>query len=441
MKRKRVEQYVHSGLPLPRTLLVASFLALISLLFPVVSPALDLTGTSRSYLSYRETADKSKLLPAYEYLDFSMQKSADCSFSAHFGGWGRYDLMDESFGKKTDTDLQYGYLSYRKSTDNTVVNLGRVMVFDGVANERIDGIHARTDLKGGFGIAAFGGSPVETGIDLPKNSTIYGARLSHEFSDIYKIGVSYLKEEKDNKEFRTEEGVDISLQPMNKVSIIGRSSYNSITSDWMEHSYALSLGPFDKLRLGADFTKISYRDYFGYKDSLGTSTISAFTFMPGILNLDEKLRTIGTSATYMVTDKVLVALDYKRYGYSVEGAAPYYGGKIGCTSEAGGGGVSYHRMNGADSKLRYSEYRIYGYKKAGHADLGVELFDVAYDEKINGETNAYSASIGAGYEVTEQLKLGADFEYAKNPDYDKDVRAFIKVIYKFGAEHGTKKGA
>ena len=404
-------------------------------LFPGVSPAIDLTGTSSTYLQSRTAADDTKFLPLYEYLDFAVQKNAESSFSAHFGGWGRYDLKDESFGKKTDTDLQYGYLSYRKATNNTVVNLGRVMVFEGVASERLDGIYARTDLKGGLGVSAFGGSPVETATDLPGNNMLYGARLSHEFSDIYKIGLSYLKEEKNSEDFRKEEGVDIWLQPMSKVAVIGRSSYNSITSGWMEHSYSLSLGPFDKLRLGADFSRISYRDYFS------SATMTAFSFTPDLLSLDEKSRTLGASAAYMVTDKVTVSVDYKKYGYSIAGDAAYFGGKIACSKSDGGGGLSYHRMNGETSRLRYAEYRLYKYIKSGKTDVGVELFEVAYDDAINGVKDAYSGSLTAGYELTEKMKIGADVEYAKNPDFDKDVRAFIKLIYKFGSERETRKGA
>jgi opacity protein-like surface antigen len=56
-------------------------------------------------------------------------------------------------------------------------------------------------------------------------------------------------------------------------------------------------------------------------------------------------------------------------------------------------------------------------------------------------TNAYSASIGAGYELKHNLKVGLDIEYSKNPDFDKDVRAFAKVVYGFdlgGGSHGSQ---
>jgi hypothetical protein len=157
-----------------------------------VSAAVTLDGTSRSYLLSRETAAGTKLLPGYEYLDLSVRDIGGDAISAHFGGWGRFDFREET----GDKDVQYAFVSYRRKEANSVVNLGRIMVFEGVAAERVDGAYARTDLAGGLGISAFGGSPVEVGIDTPGNNIIYGARLSHQLPNLYGIGVSFLKEER-----------------------------------------------------------------------------------------------------------------------------------------------------------------------------------------------------------------------------------------------------
>jgi hypothetical protein len=131
------------------------------------------------------------------------------SVSVHLGGWLGLQTDATPDGKTSDNDLQYGYVSYRAKESNAVVNLGRVMVFEGVANERVDGIYARTDIKGGFGISAYGGAPVETAADQPGNSTIYGGRLSHQNPGLYTLGLSYLKEEKNSATFRQEEGIDL----------------------------------------------------------------------------------------------------------------------------------------------------------------------------------------------------------------------------------------
>ncbi len=419
--------------------LQASFaVALVSLFLMCmtgVSNAASLSGDSSTYLLSRETADKTKILGAYEYLDFGVQNLGNETISFHFGGWLRYDLKEEEFGKKSNTDLQYSYLSFKSKTDNTVVNLGRVMVFEGVAAERVDGLYARTDLKSGFGVSAFGGSPVETNIDVPGNNVIYGARLSHRMGDVYRIGVSALKEEKDSADYRKEEGIDLWVHPINKVDVTGRSSYNSITRGWMEHAYTLSLGPFEKLRLDTEASWINYDDYFF------RATTSAFNLQAGILDPHEKVRSLGETVSYPITDKVLVAADYRNFDYELAGKADYYGGKIKYSSGSGGAGVGIHRMEGETDKLKYSEYRVYGYNKFGKTDVALDVIDIAYDASINGVKDAYSASLAALYDLTEEWKVGADVEYSRNPDFDKDVRAFLKVLYRFGAGYGAKGGA
>ena len=168
--------------------LLAAFLALSS-----PSMAVDLSGQSRTYLQSREETDSSKLLPLFEYLDFKADNVGSTNVSFHFGGWLRYDLKDDSTpDKNKNSDLQYAYLSIRADRADAVMNLGRVLVNEGVASEQVDGAYMRTDLKGGFGVAAFGGSPVETTFDDRSGDSVYGGRISHSVENVYRIGFSYL---------------------------------------------------------------------------------------------------------------------------------------------------------------------------------------------------------------------------------------------------------
>jgi hypothetical protein len=402
------------------------------LVVPRVSPAAGLSGESRTYVQSREEADKSKILGGYEYLDVAIQKIGNESVSFHTGGWLRYDFQDEQFGKRSNSDLQYSYLSYRKATGNTVVNLGRVMVFEGVAAERVDGLYARTDLAGGFGISAFGGSPVETGIDQPGNSTIYGGRLSHQNTNVYRIGVSALKEEKNSLDFRKESGVDLWVHPLAKVDFTGKSTYNGITKGWMEHSYDLMLGPFDKLRLDTTASLINYDDYF-----FGI-TSRVFTLQTGLIEPHEKVSILGETVTYSFTDSVQLAADYKNYTYDIAGKAALYGAKLTYRSGGkGGAGVAYHQMAGDTDRLKYSEYRVYGYRTYGKLEVSADVLDIAYAEPVNDVKNAYSGTLAAQYPMTETFKIGADVEYSKTPDFKSDIRTFFKLIYNFGEKGGA----
>ncbi len=407
------------------------------LLAPAVAPAVELDGTSSTYLISRKALDDSNLLPLYEYLNMSVRDLGRESVSFQFGGWLRYDLRDDSTNKNTNNDLQYAYLSYRDAEANAMINAGRIMVFEGVAAERVDGLSARTDLRDGFGVSAFGGTPVETNAaDLGGNNTIYGGRFSHTMTDLYTIGVSYLKEEKNSAQFREEEGVDLRLKPVNKVELLGKSTYNAEASGWAAHTYNLLLGPFAQLKLNTEVSKIDYQKFF-----VG-ATNSAFVFQPGgTADPKEKVSIYGESVSYEFSEKLNASVDYKKYVYDIAGNAGYYGGRVGYSiPKSLATGVSIHRMSGDTDRLSYYEYRVFGMKKFGSTDVTVDLLNVKYDAAVNGVTNAYTAALAAGYELSEKLKLGADLEYSKNPDYDKDVRAFLKLIYQFQNSYGKGKG-
>lgn len=425
-----------SGPPGRRAVSVLLFVLVMFFAPKSAHAAANIAGTSNTYLRSSETVDGSNLLPLYEYLDFSVQNLGTESVSVHFGGWLRYDLRDDTFGKNKNSDLQYGYVSYARKTGNAVVNLGRVMVFEGVAAERVDGIYARTDVKGGFGIAAFGGAPVETNINLPGNDTIYGGRISHQYAGLYTIGASYLKEDKNSDTFREEAGVDLWIRPVNKVELSGRSSYNTQTTGWMENSYYLILGPFDKLRVNAEASWINYEDYFS------AATNNALKLSPGgPLDPREKLNILGPELFYAINNNWAVSADYKKYEYDIAGSANFYGARASYTMpKSFSAGISLHRMDGDTDRLKYDEYRIYAAKRIDKMNIAVDLLDVNYKEDINNVSNAYSAALAAGYDMTQKLKLGADVEYSKNPDFDKDVRIFLKLIYRFGASLGNREG-
>jgi hypothetical protein len=395
--------------------------------------AVSLEGTSRSYLLSREDFNR-KLLPGYEYLDFSVRDMGAETISGHFGGWGRFDFREET----GDTDIQYAFVSYKRKTDNSMVNLGRVTVFEGVAAERVDGVYARTDLAAGFGISAFGGSPVETVANTAGNDVVYGTRLSHQKQGLYAVGLSFLKAEKNDTDFRKEEGVDLWFRPLDKVELLGRSSYNAETKGWMEHAYNLILGPFDKVRLNTELAKISYFDYFTF----GVPGVVSPVFRLGLDGLapTDKLTLLGEEVQFAATGKLALEVNYRSLNYDIFGDAASYGARIAYTaSKASGAGLSVNRVKGDEERNKYWEYRAYAYRVMGKVNLAIDLFDVSFDEEINERSHASSASVAAGYALTESLKVGADVEYMKTPDFNKDIRVFARLIYSFAVSPGSRR--
>lgn len=404
-------------------------LPVFAMLLPSLSTeafALDVTGQSATYLQSRQEFDSTRLLPLYEYLNFNANDLGSKNLSFHFGGWYRHDLRNESFGTKSTGDLQYAYLGYRADKANAFLNLGRVVVNQGVASEQVDGIAVGTDLMAGFNVSAFGGSPVETAFDTRSGDSIYGARISQGSPNVYRLGVSYLLERNSNTDFRKEEGLDLWFRPLDKVELLGTTLYNAITSAVARNAYNLILGPFSILTLRTEFTEIRYKDFFT------SPTLSAFQLQPGgPVDPNDKLTTIGEEAS-LAFGALVFSADYKKYRYLIEGDADYYGGRLAYTGSSGvGAGAAAHRMDGQTDNLRYYEYRAYAYKNFKKTDLAVDLLTVTYDTEINSVKNAYSASLAGGYSLTPALKVGADIEYSKNPFFDKDVRGLVKLVYNF----------
>src|SRR5208283_694522 len=135
-------------------ILSVAFALILVVLYPAVSPAVTLAGESNTYLQFREPTDHTRLAPFYEYLNFRMDDFADNSVAFHFGGWGKVDLYDKSYGQKNNEDLQYAYVSFTSTKNNTVFNIVRIYVTEGVSAEKVDGIYYRTDLRGGFSVSS-----------------------------------------------------------------------------------------------------------------------------------------------------------------------------------------------------------------------------------------------------------------------------------------------
>ena len=403
--------------------------------------AAGLNGESNTYVQSRERADGSKLLPVYEYLNFTAQGNDDDDVTMHFGGWLRYDQKAENNEDKTANDLQYAYVNVKDRESRMSMKFGRVMVFEGVAAERIDGAYARFAAGKGVSVSAFGGSAAVTNEGNGTN-TIFGGRIAHQIEGVYSVGFSYLKQNSypgsstDINPSREEEGIDIWVRPMNKVELLGKSSYNAITNGWMQHNYYLVLGPFDKVRFNTEVSKYSYADYFA------SATSSVFRFqVGGVIDPRETVSIFGEEVVYSLSENLNLSVDYKNNTYDTKWSARSYGAKAAYSSaKTWGCGAAYHVMSGDTDRLSYKEYRVYAFRKIGHVDVAADLFDVKYDTPINDVSNSYAASIAAGYELSERLKVGADAEYSKNPDFDKDVRLFLKLNYRFDAELGKRKG-
>jgi hypothetical protein len=398
------------------------------LLSQAPAQAATVSGDSTTIVRVQESAQDKDLVPLYEYLHLSVADSGkDGDMSLQLGGWGRVDLGDRSSVEgRNNGDLQYGYLNYYSKKNNFQASVGRQFIAEGVATEKVDGVYLRTDLAAGFTAAAFVGAPAVTESKYEGGDLIYGARLAHTNPKYYSLGLSALRSEDGGTGLREEEGVDLWLRPMPQLDITGRSSYNSITSGWMEHAYAASYTPTEKLRLSASVSQVNYLDYFH------NVTTTALSLTNGILNPNEDVLTLGGSVGYAVTKDIDVVIDYKNFDYSVAGDAEYLGGKLAFVLPGSVlAGASYHRMSGESDRLKYDEYRAYVSKKLGKADVTLDVVDINFDQSINGTRNTYVIAAAAGYDVASNFRVAADVDYSRTADFDYQVRGLVKATYQF----------
>lgn len=399
------------------------FLAM-AVLFALPSAALALEASvdSSTYLMFRETLSERNIAPLYEYLDLDIEKIASKDISFHAGGWLRADLGDKWAEDKFESELGHAYLSLGLSP-GTLVNLGRVYVFEGVASEVVDGLYAKANLSNWFALAAYGGQTVEEESGDIESDYIAGGRISHHRPGLYSIGLSYLKQQSDADDAREEEGVDIWLRPLGKFEIQGRSNYNAESSGWMEHSYYISAGPFGKAFLNGEFSITDYEHYFS------APTLSAFE--PTQIDPDEEITVKGGSLDYSFSGSLSATLEYKNFGYDIKGSADYLGGALRYSRQNYTAGLSAHRMDGESDDLKYSSYRAYASKKLGKADLSLDILHVSYDREISGVSKAYTAAGSAGYQVASNASCALDLEYSENPFFDSEFRVLFKFHYKF----------
>jgi hypothetical protein len=426
-----------SRCPIPFVLRMIGGIAVLCALIIVLqvqANAASISGESETIFRMQKINDRN-LYPVYEYfrLSGSDNMGGGGTLSINAGAWGRVDLQDRSSDSNPYGDLQYGYVSYGGNKDNLQINAGRQFIAEGVATERLDGLYLRSDLAAGFGAAAFIGSPVVTQPNYKGGDVTYGGRISQGNPKYYSVGLSALRTDYDKSRIREEQGIDIWVHPLSQVDLWGRSSYNSITSGWMEHAYTVTATPLDKLRFTANLSKINYKDYF-YQ-----VTTSALSLTNGLLNPQEDVLTLGGSIEYIPVKNLRIAVDYKNYDYAVAGQAKYYGGKATYSlPESYAVGLSYHRMAGEVDKMKYDEYRIFASKSMGPINLTVDFFDVHFDSPINGNRDTYALSAVVGYALTPALQVSGDVGYSRTTDSDNAVAGMLKLIYRFDMNFGAE---
>ena len=398
----------------------------------------DLSGSS-----------KETLLPATQFLGLTAENLTD-GLSLYIYGWGRTDFADKSYNSDKNTgNLTYGYLQYRFKQANANLRAGRFFIREGIVNEQIDGVSARTDLPMGFGLSAFGGATVHTTHISGENSDgkgdfIYGGRASYRYKGVLEIGVSAVDETTaptlvtHTAGNYSRIGADIWFTPLKQIDIIGHSSYNPETKEIAESSYLLNIRPAKHFVLTGEFNQQREKSY-----------LYAWTMFSGaILNPNDKSTSAGVSASYEISKNLEIASDYKHYTREF-GSADRFGGDVRVKYKDNNvrGGIGYHYLDagkgfaiGTAPSASYHELRCYIMHDTKSYFAAIDLLGNLFKEKIYNENSAWEAITSLGYHLTPALALSGDLSYGRNPQFTEEVKGVLRLTYNMtNTSSGGKK--
>ena len=386
-------------------------------------------------------SQKESIVPATEFLGLDADKLADGNLSLHFYGWGRADLADKSYNiQNADGRLSYGYLQYRFKQANADLRAGRVFVHEGITNEQIDGISARSELPLGFGISAFGGATVHTAhlfgeTSDGKGDSVFGGRANYRYRGMLELGISGVYESKAptliqpghaNGDHRLVGG-DLWLSPYRQVEIIGHSSFNTETSRFAEHSYLVNVKPAGRLVLSAEFNQQNDRSYQ-----------YAWSMFPGsALNPSDQSRSLGGSASYQIAKPLELAADYKHYHREL-GDADRYGvnAKFSFLDNMARAGLGYHYLQAGsgfaiapNTTGSYQELRGYAMHDTKGYFAALDLLDDIFKDKVFNEKSAWEVIGSLGYHLTPVLALSGDVSYGRNPEFIRETKGLVRLTY------------
>ena len=418
--------------------------------------------------------DKATYTPATQYLGIDATKLGSDQLSLHLFGWGRSDLGDSTVldGSKSGGYLSYGYLQYQFDKANAELKAGRFAVNQGTGFEQVDGISARTDLRGGFTLSGFYGLPVLYRTVTPtaqrdydfQRDVIFGSRLAWRSTKGLELGVSYLQDgSKAAKDLpvpsateygRKQLGVDLAVTPTTSFDFRGRTIFDlashaapaagtAVPSKLAEHDYTATLKLGGAVALSGNFVERNFFAYF------------AGSNLPSLFRQDERdlFKATGGKITWSAASSVQVVADYRRthresYGDANRGGADLRMDFLEKTVLAG---VGAHWVNVVNAKvvdpltpyrsLSHREARAWVLVNKGKFSTSLDGIVQYYDSSnpyIAGLRTVYEAVGSLGYQATSSLKVSGDLSYGSNPVSKHETRGLLKAEYRFGM--GKKGG-
>jgi hypothetical protein len=430
----------------------------------------SLYGTTMAQMWKQETPgfDKATYTPATQYLGIDATKLGTERLSLHLFGWGRTDLSDASTldGSKSGGYLSYGYLQYRFEQANAEIKAGRFSVNQTTGWEQVDGVSARTDLRGGFTVSAFAGKPVLYKTVDPvaqkdyeyQSDLIFGARVGWRSGQAAEVGVSYLQDgSKAAKDLtipsstdytRKQVGADVFLAPASVFQFKGRTVFDIAShpavaagveepSRVAEHDYTATLKLGQQVTLAGNFAERNFFAYF------------AGTNLPSLFRQDDKdkFQGHGASLTWNASGAVVVVADYRHMHRETYGDVNRFGGEVRWangekTVQWGLGGHSVDATKtlvvdpaAPSHSLSHTEVRAWGMMEKGKFSASLDGILQTYKKDnpyLAGLSSLYEVVGSLGFQATKNFKVSGDLSYGSTPVSKNETRGLLRAEYRFG---------
>ena len=416
--------------------------------------------------------------PATQYLGIDATKLGSDSLSLHLFGWGVKDLGSSptiyngsATGASSGGYLNYGYLQYRFDQANAEIKAGRFTINQSTGFEQVDGVSARTDLRGGFSISAFGGKPVLYHTQNPASQSdynfqqdfIFGTRLAWRLPQVTEIGLSYLEDgtkpaqklpQPSLEDYtRRQVGIDLLITPTSFFDLRGRTVFDVAQhpgvapgapehNNIAEHDYSATWRLGTQISVTGNFAERNYFAYF------------AGTNMPSLFRQDDHdmFRGWGGKVTWLTDANLQVVGDYRHTHRESFGDSNRAGGELRWTfnEKTVLFGVGGHVVNAVDTKfvdpstpylsLSYKEARIWTLVTKGRLSASLDGILQRYDSGnpyLDGMKNVFEVVGSLGFQATPNVKVSGDITYGTNPVAKHEAQGLLKAEYRFGS---AKKG-
>jgi hypothetical protein len=181
-----------------------------------------------------------------------------------------------------------------------------------------------------------------------------------------------------------------------------------------------------RARVAATWSSTDYRHYFVSTDNPAFSEARK----------NEKLDRIGGELSYALGWGVTLTGEYTAYQYDVSGDARGYGGGVEWARATTTLGAGYRQVHGDAEEDRYQMFSAHATTAVGPVHLAAGAEHVVYKAEINGEKNATIGTLSLGWAPSAALELTLSGEYGKTPEYDREVKGLLAVLWRFDVSTG-----